>query len=94
MALSENEKLAFEHIVMKVFHRTPVKITSYDADDISAVCWLQAPELDDKNSITLYAGDGKLRWSYVNEVKEYDRNFIDNLIKNDKIIQTTFKIEQ
>lgn len=94
MALSKTEKMAFEHITMEIFHRTPSKITEYISDDISARSYLQVPSSNDPHSLHLASRDGKLKWWFADDVKEYDRNFIENLIRNDEVVRNTFKIEQ
>lgn len=90
--LTENEKVAFEHMVMTIFLRTPSKITSYNADEISASAYLQIAN-GDAHSLHISARDGEIRWHW-KDVDDYSKNFVENLINCDKLVDVTFKICQ
>ena len=89
--ITQNEKIAFEHLVMQIFMKTPSKITNYISDDISASSYIQIA--DDVHSLHITARDGEIRWHW-NEVDDYSKNFVEKLIAEDELANTTFKIRQ
>lgn len=93
LALSQSEKLAFEHIILTIFLKTPSKITQYIYDKTWARGHLKAPSSDNPYSITLYVRNGKLNCYFTNDVDEYDKEFIKNVILDDEIATANFKIE-